>query len=481
MPRLVAMQAMPIGLLRALSPRMGRRFWHSLHADGILHRFVQRACGFRGVLSRHAESMVFRMWRALAVLRRCEQFRCMRSGFDTLLAGQRPLRCCKSFISARIFGARSQPWSLRMPGTRHLRRGVVAILNALPILCFICNRGVSVTCAADSSSLFGVMAGGALFAFFCVVASAAAKGGVPIVDVSLAPAEPSPALASSIASFDAARESLEGTASASDVRAFNAALQDARPRIDAVAKQAVRALMAGGGRAASSSSFFGSDTGMRGGHGDEAVLEVGVVAGEEADGAAVVAAARALEAKWAAMEVHDFSARLADFKVLTDAMVRSANVAMQSLLASRGRTGASFVARPTGAASEPSTAAIAGMEARRAVGEALSRAKHLTLALALVQRENGMLRVALRREAAAVRSSGASFIGASSAGTLGQYVINLQPPQEDVHDVDEAIDDIMSAEREKQRASNAQFSEEKRRALDVGGLALQKSVRRVRR
>jgi hypothetical protein len=125
--------------------------------------------------------------------------------------------------------------------------------------------------------------------------------------------------------------------------------------------------------------------------------------------------------------------------------------------------------------------AIAGMEARRAVGEALSRAKHLTLALALVQRENGMLRVALRREAAAVRSSGASFIGASSAGTLGQYVINLQPPQEDVHDVDEAIDDIMSAEREKQRASNAQFSEEKRRALDVGGLALQKSVRRVRR
>ena len=121
------------------------------------------------------------------------------------------------------------------------------------------------------------------------------------------------------------------------------------------------------------------------------------------------------------------------------------------------------------------------MEARRAVGEALSRAKHPTLALALVQRENGMLRVALRREAAAVRSSGASFIGASSAGTLGQYVSNLQPPQEDVHDVDEAIDDIMSAEREKQRASNAQFSEEKRRALDVGGLALQKSVRRVRR
>ena len=121
------------------------------------------------------------------------------------------------------------------------------------------------------------------------------------------------------------------------------------------------------------------------------------------------------------------------------------------------------------------------MEARRDIGEALGRAKHLNLALALIHRENGMLRAALRREVAAARSSGASFMGVSSAESLGQYVINLQPPQEDIRDVDAAIDGIMLAEREKQRAADAHFSEEKQRALEVRELALQKFVRSARR
>jgi hypothetical protein len=161
-------------------------------------------------------------------------------------------------------------------------------------------------------------------------------------------------------------------------------------------------------------------------------------------------------------------------------MVQSSNAAVHFLLAGQGRTAASFVAMPVAAAAGPSAAAIAGMEARRDIGEALGRAKHLNLALALIHRENGMLRAALRREVAAARSSGASFMGVSSAESLGQYVINLQPPQEDIRDVDAAIDGIMLAERAKQRVADAHFSEEKRRALEVRELALQKFARSVR-
>ena len=311
----------------------------------------------------------------------------------------------------------------------------------------------------------------ALFVSFCVAGAIASEGGVPVVDVSLASPEAPPALVSTIAGFDATRESFEGTAAASDARAFKAALHEARPRIDAVAKQAVRALMSGSGRA-SSSSFLGSD---RGG----AVIEVDVATEAGIDASAVITAARALEAKWATTEAQDFSARLADFNVLTDAMVQSSNAAVHFLLAGQGRTAASFVAMPVAVAAGPSAAAIAGMEARRDIGEALGRAKHLNLALALIHRENGMLRAALRREVAAARSSGASFMGVSSAETLGQYVINLQPPQEDIRDVDAAIDGIMLAERAKQRVADAHFSEEKRRALEVRELALQKFARSV--
>ena len=311
----------------------------------------------------------------------------------------------------------------------------------------------------------------ALFVSFCVAGAIATEGGVPVVDVSLASPAAPPALVSTIAGFDATRESFEGTAAASDARAFKAALHEARPRIDAVAKQAVRALMSGSGRA-SSSSFLGSD---RGG----AVIEVDVATEAGIDASAVITAARALEAKWATTEAQDFSARLADFNVLTDAMVQSSNAAVHVLLAGQGRTAASFVAMPVAVAAGPSAAAIAGMEARRDIGEALGRAKHLNLALALIHRENGMLRAALRREVAAARSSGASFMGVSSAESLGQYVINLQPPQEDIRDVDAAIDGIMLAERAKQRVADAHFSEEKRRALEVRELALQKFARSV--
>ena len=81
----------------------------------------------------------------------------------------------------------------------------------------------------------------ALLVSFCVAGAVATEGGVPVVDVSLASPEAPPALVSTIAGFDATRASFEGTAAASDVRAFKAALHEARPCIDAVAKLTVRA------------------------------------------------------------------------------------------------------------------------------------------------------------------------------------------------------------------------------------------------
>ena len=333
-------------------------------------------------------------------------------------------------------------------------------------------------------ALFGVMVRRchALVASLCFVAAfpapAAGGGGAPVVDVSLASSEAPPALASAIAGFDAGRESLEDAAAAADVRAFNAALQAARPRIDAVAKRAVRAaLMAGGGRVASSSSFLAAASGARRGRGGEEVIDVDVAAGQAADASAVVAAARGLEAKWAEAEARDFRAWLADFDALTDVVLQGAGVAVHSLLAGRGQAAASFVEVPVAAVAGPSATAVANMEARRDVGEELGRAKHLTLALALVRRENEMLRAAFRREVVAARSAGASFIGASSADGPGRFTINLQPPREDDADVASAIDGIMLAEREKQRAANAQLAGQKRRALEAGKLELQRSVR----
>ncbi len=304
-------------------------------------------------------------------------------------------------------------------------------------------------------------------------APVASVGGAPVVDVSLAPEAPSELLGA-IAGHDAAQGLVENAAAASDVRAFNAALQAAGPRIDAIAKQVAHSFaVAGRALATDSSSFLG----RRGGGGAQ-IIKVDVDTGDAVDSLAVIDAVRDLEGKRAAEESREFSARLADFNVLTDLVVRGAGAAASSLMTG-GRRAASFVEFQ--AAAGPSAAAVASMAARHAAGEELSRAKHLALAVALLRRENGMLRVALRREAAAFHSSAASFVSAGAAEAVtaepGQYVFNLVPPEEDEHDTISAIDAVMVAERQKQAAANEVAASEKQRALDAEKVELRRVVR----
>lgn len=305
-----------------------------------------------------------------------------------------------------------------------------------------------------------------------------ASGAVaPSVDVSLAPPEPPSALSAAIAGFDSARESFEHGAAASEVRAFNAALRAAKPRIDAVAKRVAYALVsASSARHGSSASFLGKPNGeLRGRRPSDEIIDVDVVAGRPIDVAAAVSVARGLEAKWATHESQEFSAKLADFNALTDFVVRGAEAAAQTMSSHSAGAATSFVDVPSVAG--PVVAAIAAMEARREVAERLGRSKHLSLAVALLHRENEMLRAALHREVDVVNTHGASFLGAGSAPE--RYTINLQPPQEDEWDIASHIDGVMLAERAKQRAANTLFSKEKQRALDAGKAEIEEFVRRA--
>ena len=294
------------------------------------------------------------------------------------------------------------------------------------------------------------------------------------MDVSLVAEAPSELL-TAIAGNDAAQVSFEKTAAASDVRAFNAALQAAGPRIDAIARQVVQSVaVAGKAFSAESSSFLG----RRGSDGAQ-VINVDVAAGDMVDTLAVIDGVRGLDEKRVAEESQEFTARVADFNVLTDFVVRGAGAAASSLLTGGRRAGASFVEfqAPAG----PTTAAVANMVARHSASEELSRGKHLALAFALLRRENEMLRAALRREAAASHASAASFVSAGAAEVVaaepGQYVFNLVPPGEEEQDTLAAIDAVLVDERRKQAVANELVAGEKQRALEAEEVELRRAVR----
>ena len=310
----------------------------------------------------------------------------------------------------------------------------------------------------------------------------AAGGTVPVVDVSLAPLEAPSELVGAIASVDSARGAFEKTVMEADVRAFNAALQAAGPRIDAIAKQAVRALAVADGQRAAASSSFLAGGGTRRGRGGGEVVEVEVPVGKPIDVSAVVAGVRSSEGKRAAEDALEFGAWLADFNSLTDFVVRGAGAVAESLSPGGRLAAASFLEVPARAGR--SAAAVANLAVRRGMGEELVRAKHLALSIALLHRENQMLRAALRREVVASRAVGASFVGAAAnvaAAGLDQYTLNLIPPAEDERDTVSQIDDVMLAERAKQAAANALFADEKQRALDAEKLELRRAAQRSMR
>ena len=310
----------------------------------------------------------------------------------------------------------------------------------------------------------------------------AAGGTVPVVDVSLAPLEAPSEFVGAIASVDSARAAFEKTVMEADVRAFNAALQAAGPRIDAIAKQAVRALAVADGQRAAASSSFLAGGGTRRGRGGGEVVEVEVPVGKPIDVSAVVAGVRSSEGKRAAEDALEFGAWLADFNSLTDFVVRGAGAVAESLSPGGRLAAASFLEVPARAGR--SAAAVANLAVRRGMGEELVRAKHLALSIALLHRENQMLRAALRREVVASRAVGASFVGAAAnvaAAGLDQYTLNLIPPAEDERDTVSQIDDVMLAERAKQAAANALFADEKQRALDAEKLELRRAAQRSMR
>ena len=123
---------------------------------------------------------------------------------------------------------------------------------------------------------------------------------------------------------------------------------------------------------------------------------------------------------------------------------------------------------------------MARLAERQVAGDELVRAKHLALSMALLRRENELLRAALRREVAESQSAPVAFLGATaSAATAGpaQVAINLLPPVEDAADTVARIDEVMSAERAKQAAANLRFASEKRHALETMKLELRQAVR----
>ena len=286
-----------------------------------------------------------------------------------------------------------------------------------------------------------------LLAFVLCLMPIAATDAVPLVDVSLAAAAPPAGLVSAIAARDAARESLESSISASDVRAFNAALRAARPRLESLAKSIARQF-----NAHQSSSFLSRDVQVVDVHvPDDGALDLSVLLPklEEFDGTA------------SAQEAREFNARLADFTTLTAFVLREAQAASNALLARARGTAAAFVAeRAAGAGAS----ALAAMESRRDIGEQHFRARHLSLALALLQQENDMLIHALRRELGASESTGVSFL-AGTPGADERYTFKLVAPTEDEREVIDALDALLLSEKARQHAKDSSFASVKQHLL----------------
>ena len=287
------------------------------------------------------------------------------------------------------------------------------------------------------------------FAFVYCLLRLASADSIPLVDVSLAAADAPAELISAIAARDAARETLESASSASDVRAFNAALRAARPQIESLAKG-----IASSFKARRSTSFLSRGARFV----DVHVADVGAP-----DIAAMLPRLQELDGAASVEEASEFNARLVDFTALTAFVLREAQAASNTLLASVRGTGAAFVAER---AAGPGLSALADMESRRDIGEQHFRARHASLAVALLQRENEMLKRALRREFGASRDAGLSLLG-EAAGADDRYTFKLVPPMEDARDVEVALDGLLLSERAKQHSSNALFAENKQRMLDA--------------
>ena len=346
----------------------------------------------------------------------------------------------------------------------------------LLLSCAIAARSVG-SCVAVSRS-FGIMSlSRACFA--CFVASARATivqsvgEGVPVVDLSLAAPEAPSELVAAIADLDLTRGDVEKSVGATDMVAFNAALRTAKPRIDEVAKHAVRAVV-GDRRVASGSSFLAAVAiGGRARGGGE-VVDVEVSAGKPADMSAAVAAVRELEG------VRERGAKFgqftADFDALTTFVIEQVGLLTGPALVDSGRTAASFL-NPF---ADRGVAAIANFALRGAIGDDLIRAEHLALSVAFLRRANEMLREALRKEVAIARGGATSFFGAAAKAGFAnsdKFDITLVPPPEDAADTLARIDELLLGERAKQSEANVAFAGEKQRALDAVKSQLRKAAR----
>ena len=305
----------------------------------------------------------------------------------------------------------------------------------------------------------------------CVVSQSAVGGDVPFVEVALAPEAPAE-LAQAIADLDSARLVWQTSTDDADARAFHAALRAAGPRIDAVAKQVVRAAVGAGGRFVVPGASFlarGASSVRSGGE----VIDVEVLQGEAADMSSVVDALKASESLRASQLASGSDRLLADFDSVTAFVVEHAGAVGETLSLGDANVASSFLGASAGAAQ--SAAVVSDFVVRGSIGEEIAGAKHLALAAALLRRENGMLRSALRREVAVAGAASASFFGASaesSGGGAGQFAINLVPPAEDVADTLAQIDDLMAAERANQVLANKVFAGEKQQALDEENISL---------
>ena len=297
-----------------------------------------------------------------------------------------------------------------------------------------------------------------LFAFACCVLRVVLGDEVPFVDVSLAAADAPAELVNAIASRDDVRESFESSISSSDVRAFNAALRAARPQIESLAKA-----IASKFKARQSSSFL-----SRGAH----VVDVHVPDIEAMDLDKVLLTLDEFEGAASAEEAREFNARLGDFTTLTKFVLREAQAAANTFLTSAHSSAASFVVRRAAGAG---TSAFADMDSRRGIGEQHFRARHLSLAVALLQRENDMLKKSLRQEMAVTRSAGVSFF-AEAASAKDRLTLKLVPPSEDERDVMVALDALALAERAKQHSSHSLFASDKQRVLEIGSADFRRAL-----
>lgn len=295
-------------------------------------------------------------------------------------------------------------------------------------------------------------------AFACSLLRVAAADAVPLVDVGLAAPTAPAELVSAIAARDAARESFESSISASDVRAFNAALRAARPQFESLAKSIARR-----SKAQQSSSFLSRDV---------QVFDVHVPDEDALDLSALLPKIEDVDSAASSQEAREFNARLADFTTLTTFVLREAQAASNALLARARGVAAAFVEeRATGAGAQ----ALAAMESRRDIGEEHFRARHLSLALALLQQENDMLKRFLRKEFEVSPTASVSFLaGTPSAG--GRYTFKLLPPTEDEQDVVSALDALLRAEKVKQRAKHSSFASVKQHLLDTESTEMRDAV-----